>query len=110
MRFRGLLSPIKRARVTGVAPAHSSAVADLPRGGRGRVVATVGCAAECDYLRGLGIEPGVEVEVCRAGSPCVVNVGFACGGVCRIGIGREIARRIYVDCTCNKTGGDGSGL
>jgi hypothetical protein len=86
--------------------AVGSAVSDLPEGGRGRVVATVGCAAEQDYLKGLGIEPGVDVVVCRAGSPCVLGVGFACGGVCRVGIGREIARRIYVDCSCGATGGD----
>lgn len=104
MRFR----PFKFARLPqrGDQSAKATCVADLAVGGRGRVVATTGTAEEQNYLHGLGITPGVEVRVCRAGSPCVLGVDFPCGGVCRIGIGRDIARRIYVDCTCGKTGTD----
>jgi len=74
-------------------------VSTLTTGQRGRIVATLGADDEREQLRALGLEPGVEVMVCRAGSPCVLGIGFACGGSCRIGVGRSMARRILVDCT-----------
>ena len=81
-------------------------VACLAAGQSGRIVAMLGCDAEREHLRSLGLEPGVEVRVCRAGSPCVLGVGFECGGSCRIGIGRKMARQILVDstCLCESTG------
>lgn len=75
------------------------AVSRMARGQRGRIVATLGGEDEREQLRSLGLEPGVEVVVCRAGSTCVLGVGFACGGSCRIGVDRSMASRILVDCT-----------
>lgn len=79
--------------------ASEQSVATMLRGQRGRIVATTGAEDEREHLRSLGLEPGVEVQVCRAGSTCVLGIGFACGGECRIGVARSTARRIIVDCT-----------
>lgn len=81
-------------------------VSDLEAGQHARVVQTLGGESELAYLKALGIEPGAEVRVCRAGSPCVLGLGLACGGSCRIGIGRDMARRILVECTCERAGID----
>lgn len=81
-------------------------VNDLAEGQTAKVLHTVGGESELAYLKALGIEPGAEVRVCRAGSPCVLGLGLACGGSCRIGIGRDMARRIFVECTCERAGFD----
>jgi Fe2+ transport system protein FeoA len=77
-------------------------VSCLAAGQCGRVVATLGGNAEREHLRALGLEPGVEVRVCRAGTPCVLGLDFACGGSCRIGVGRKMADQILVDCTLER--------
>ncbi len=82
--------------------AQGQSVATMLRGQRGRIVATTGAQEEREHLRSLGLEPGVEVQVCRAGSTCVLGVGFACGSECRIGVERGTARRILVDCTLER--------
>ncbi|KAA0217434.1 MAG: ferrous iron transport protein A [Leptolyngbya sp. PLA3] len=81
-------------------------VSDLVEGQTAKVLQTIGGESELAYLRALGIEPGAEVRVCLAGSPCVLGLGLACGGSCRIGIGRDMARRILVECICERAGID----
>lgn len=104
MRFN--LPSLKRSRNPSAtsAPASSGGlrVSDLAEGQHARILATLGAESELAYLKALGIEPGAEVRVCRAGSPCVLGLGLACGGSCRIGIGRDMARRIVVECTCER--------
>ncbi len=92
-------------------PAEMDSVEGMPvscmaAGQCGRVVATLGGSAEREHLRALGLEPGVEVRVCRAGSPCVLGLDFACGGSCRIGVGRKMASQILVDCTLERSPAD----
>lgn len=81
-------------------------ISDLAEGQTAKILHAVGGESELAYLKALGIEPGAEVRVCRAGSPCVLGLGLACGGSCRIGIGRDMARRILVECTCERAGID----
>jgi len=82
--------------------AEGMPVSCLTAGQCGRVVATLGGSEEREHLRALGLEPGVEVRVCRAGTPCVLGLDFACGGSCRIGVGTKMADQILVDCTCGR--------
>ncbi|GAB4387110.1 MAG: hypothetical protein Kow0022_18280 [Phycisphaerales bacterium] len=109
-QVRFSLPIMKRQRATRAAAEPASAgrlrVCDLAEGQHARVVQTLGGESELAYLKALGIEPGAEVRVCRAGSPCVLGLGLACGGSCRIGIGRDMARRIVVECTCERAGID----
>lgn len=66
-------------------------------------------AADAAYLRAMGLRPGSQVRVCRLGEPVIVEVsgcglagcGGQAGGVgacgCRIGLSREIARKVMVE-------------
>lgn len=93
------ISRIFRPRHTPLEAVEGVRVSAMTTGQRGRILATIGAEDEREHLRSLGLEPGVEVMVCRAGSPCVLGIGFACGSSCRIGVGRSMASRILVDCT-----------
>lgn len=53
------------------------------------------------YLRAMGLCNEAKVRMCRAGEPCIVAVGSfgndcGCGSVCRIGLARPLAQKIYV--------------
>lgn len=64
-------------------------------------------AADAAYLRAMGLRPGSHVRICRLGEPVIIEVSGCglsgcdtiggCG--CRIGLSREIARKVMVEPT-----------
>lgn len=62
-------------------------------------------AADAAYLRAMGLRPGSHVRICRLGEPVIIEVSGCglsgcdtiggCG--CRIGLSREIARKVMVE-------------
>ena len=68
----------------------------LPRGERA-IVNTNGLAPdEGDMLSAMGLREGSEILVCRAGSPCIVQVEAT-----RLGISKRMAQRILATpCQC----------
>jgi Fe2+ transport system protein FeoA len=57
--------------------------------------------SDAAFLRAMGLCNEAKVRLCRAGEPCIVAVGSfgsecGCGSVCRIGLARPLAQRIYV--------------
>ncbi|MFO0830719.1 MAG: FeoA family protein [Phycisphaerales bacterium] len=80
-------------------------LASLKAGQVASVRETLVDAADAAYLRAMGLRPGSQVRVCRLGEPVIVEVsgcglagcanGQVCG--CRIGLSREIARKVMVE-------------
>ena len=68
----------------------------LGKGQRGRVqcCSLDGCCGE--LIDSLGLGEDTLISICRRGDPCIVRVHHRCGGSCRIGLRREIGRRIMV--------------
>ena len=61
------------------------------------------CVYRCDLdeacaglIGSMGLSETARISMCRMGDPCVVRVFDGCGGSCRIGLRREISRRIMV--------------
>lgn len=68
----------------------------LPRGSRARIASTGDHADDAALLRAMGLKPNVELEICRMGQPCIVELTGQCGGGCRLGLSRELADRVLV--------------
>lgn len=77
------------------------ALTDLRPGEVGVVEDATLEASDAAFLRAMGLCNEAKVRLCRAGEPCIVAVGSfgsdcGCGSVCRIGLARPLAQRIYV--------------
>lgn len=68
----------------------------LARGASACVLGTDLDDEHAGHVESLGLEASARLSVCRIGDPCVVRVFDECGGSCRIGLRREICRRIMV--------------
>ena len=68
----------------------------LARGQSGRVALDHSDDSESRMLRAMGLRPNASVTMCRLGEPCIVALSGACGGGCRIGLAKDIARRVMV--------------
>ncbi len=69
--------------------AESIPVSMLRRGERSRVTLLVGRGDSCHRLREMGLRPGTEIEMIRAGAPCIVRIGesrlcFRAGDECGV--------------------------
>ena len=51
---------------------------------------------EGELLRAMGLRPDCQIKVCRVGTPCIVEVKSDCGGGCRIGLAKHVAKRLLV--------------
>lgn len=65
--------------------------------------------AESKLLAAMGLSERCEIRVCRAGTPCIVQIHTI-----RVGIGREVAERIQTTpcgcegtCEADRSGGQG---
>lgn len=59
-------------------------------------------ADDAALLRAMGLCLNATVRVFRMGEPCVLAVGGVsanckCGGMCRVGLARPLAEKIYVE-------------
>jgi len=71
-------------------------LSQLRRGERALIETKDLPAGECRLLAAMGLAERCEVRVCRAGTPCIVEVESV-----RLGIGREVAERILtLPCEC----------
>jgi len=50
-----------------------------------------GCCEDCDLLSALGMTDQCRFRVCKAGVPCIVQIGGT-----RIGLSPDVAERIMV--------------
>ncbi len=79
-------------------PTVTSTLTDAPTARR-LTDCTSGCRVTIDIesledpdrsmLEAMGVEHGIEVEICQVGSPCILKVHTR-----RLGVGRAVARRI----------------
>lgn len=68
----------------------------LKRGQRAQID---GCQLDgscCAMLESIGLDRDAVISVARMGDPCVVLVHHRCGGSCRIGLRKDLARQIAV--------------
>ncbi len=77
-------------------------LAGLRQGAEGVICESRLDAEDAALLKAMGLCTSATIKVVRAGQPCVVAVGGAgeacsCGGMCRIGLARELAERIFVN-------------
>ena len=77
-------------------------LASLRQGAEGVICESRLDAQDAALLKAMGLCTSAMVKVVRAGQPCVVAVGGAgeacsCGGMCRIGLARGLAERIFVN-------------
>ena len=88
-----------------IAPgAKAVALSSLRQGESGVVCESRLEADDAALVRAMGLCMNANVKVVRTGHPCVVAIGgvdgashvCACGGTCRIGLARGIAKRIFV--------------
>lgn len=79
-------------------PIHERAVplTAMARGDRGVVCETCLGADDAAMLRAMGVRPRAQIQVCRLGEPCIVQVACGCGGRCRIGLSRALAQRLMI--------------
>ena len=84
-------------------PARNSvSLASLRQGEEGVICESRLDAEDAALLKAMGLCTSATVKVVRAGLPCVVAVGGAgeacsCEGMCRIGLARGLAERIFVN-------------
>ena len=80
-------------------------LAALKRGQEGVICESRLEADDAALLKAMGLCTHASVKVVRTGEPCVVAVGgvggvgeasCSCGGMCRIGLARGLAERIFV--------------
>ena len=50
------------------------------------------CCEDCELLNAMGLQDQCKVRVCRAGSPCIVQVEHT-----RLGLSKAIASRVHVN-------------
>ncbi len=79
------------------------ALAALKRGQEGVICESRLEADDAALLKAMGLCTNASVKIVRTGEPCVVAVGgvgegasCTCGGMCRIGLARGLAERIFV--------------
>lgn len=79
-------------------PVHERAVplTAMARGDRGVVCETCLDADDAAMLRAMGLRPKAQIQVCRLGEPCIVEIACGCGGRSRIGLSRKLAERLMV--------------
>lgn len=79
-------------------PIHERAVplTAMARGERGVVCETCLGSDDSAMLRAMGVRPRAQIQVCRLGEPCIVEVACGCGGRCRIGLSRALAQRLMI--------------
>ncbi len=70
--------------------ARPMTLADLQTGQRGFVEDADQCE-DCDLLSALGMTEQCRFRVCKAGAPCIVQIGGT-----RIGLAADVASRIMV--------------
>ncbi|MGD9693568.1 MAG: ferrous iron transport protein A [Phycisphaerales bacterium] len=102
-----VISPVSSPAVSPAAPAPALRV-EVVTGVGGRMLSemrvgerAVVCEARVNaegaaVLRAMGLRPSASVRVCRAGEPCIVEIGSACGMSCRIGLAKSLADRVLV--------------
>ena len=90
------------AGVVAVATVTTS-LAVLRRGQEGVICESRLEPDDAALLKAMGLCNHASVKVVRTGEPCVVAVGgvgegasCTCGGMCRIGLARGLAERIFV--------------
>lgn len=71
----------------------------LRKGQCARLEAAMLPCGECDLLEALGLERQCELEVCKAGDPCIVRVRST-----RIGLSARVARELLVMPTVSGAG------
>lgn len=78
-------------------------LAALKRGQEGVICESKLEPDDAALLKAMGLCTHASVKVVRTGEPCVVAVGgvgegasCTCGGMCRIGLARGLAERIFV--------------
>jgi Fe2+ transport system protein FeoA len=79
------------------APTSSSICTPIPLsqlrdGDRARLHTAQLCCEDCDLLNAMGMTDRCEIRVCRVGEPCIVQVNST-----RLGLGRDLARKIMVE-------------
>ncbi len=81
------------------------ALSALRRGQEGVICESRLDVDDAGLLKAMGLCTSAAVKVVRTGQPCVVAVGgvggvgeasCSCGGMCRIGLARDLAERIFV--------------
>jgi ferrous iron transport protein A len=48
----------------------------LPAGGSGRVMHILGCPEQVQRVKEMGIRDGAEIQMVRAGVPCIIRAGM----------------------------------
>ena len=71
-------------------------LAQMARGARGTVCSILLEEADAQRLSPMGLRERASIRVCRAGEPCIVEVGCAPGMCRRIGVSRHVAQRVMV--------------
>lgn len=81
----------------------TTSLAALRRGQEGVICESRLEPDDAALLKAMGLCTHASVKVVRTGEPCVVAVGgvgegasCTCGGMCRIGLARGLAERIFV--------------
>lgn len=81
----------------------TTSLAALGRGQEGVICESRLEPDDAALLKAMGLCTHASVKVVRTGEPCVVAVGgvgegasCTCGGMCRIGLARGLAERIFV--------------
>ena len=82
--------------------ARRVALSELRPGEVGVVADAALGEADAAFLRAMGLCNDARIRLCRAGEPCIVAVGSfggecGCGSMCRIGLARRLAEKIYVN-------------
>ena len=90
------------ARATATIARNSVPLASLRQGDEGVICESRLDTEDATLLKAMGLCTSATVKVVRAGQPCVVAVGggsesCSCGGMCRIGLARGLAERIFVN-------------
>ena len=70
---------------------HPIALSTLAVGRTGRLHQTALDEESVHLLRALGLTPTDAFRLCKAGEPCILQVGST-----RIGLSRQVAAQIYV--------------
>ena len=70
--------------------------------GKGECARITGCRLEKrenEMLRALGLRPNAQVQITRAGEPCIIRITDNCGYSCSLGISRDVAKSVTVSRT-----------
>lgn len=85
-----LETEIDNSETTEARERRPMSLADLETGAFGLIEDADQCE-DCDFLSALGMTEQCRFRVCKAGAPCIVQIGGT-----RIGLAADVASRIMV--------------